>query len=365
RWTHLLSVNVTDTDNLNTTENAFAPTGFDVSRSAAEVYHYTYQTSFVLADSHTLTGAFERQEQDFKQRGPVSFGDPNRDESLSWNSWVGEYRGELAANVSLLASIRHDENSDFDDATTGRISGAWRINEGTTKLRAAYGTGVKNPTFSERFGFFTDFIGNPNLIPEKSRGWEVGIDQELFENQLTIQLTWFDETLEDEINGFVFDPGTGGFTADNEDGESDRQGVEFAVQWQLMDDLRLGLAYTWLGATEEDAAGSQVDEIRRARHIANANLDWQVNEQLSINLNVDHNGEQDDFFFPPVPPFQERVKLDSFTLVNLAARYQISPALSLFARMENALDEDYEEIFGFSTPGRSVFAGVRYQPGNW
>ncbi|MCZ6644450.1 MAG: TonB-dependent receptor [Gammaproteobacteria bacterium] len=363
RWTHQLSINFTDTDNLNTTENAFAATGFDISRAAAEAYHYTYQTSFVPLAGHTLTGAFERQEQDFKQRGAVVFGDPNRDESLDWNSWVGEYRGDLTENVSLLASIRHDQNSDFDDATTGRISGAWRVNGGTTKLRAAYGTGVKNPTFTERFGFFTNFIGNPNLKPEESRGWEVGIDQQLFDGQLALQLTWFDETLEDEINGFVFEPISGAFTADNETGESERQGVEIGAQWQITNGLRLGFAYTYLDATEEDSTGSQTDEIRRANHIANVNLDWQSNARLSVNLNVDYNGEQDDFFFPPTPPFQETVTLDSFTLVNLAARYQVSPAISLFARIENAFDEDYEEIFGFSAPGRTAFAGIRYQPG--
>ena len=364
RWTHQLSVNFTDTDNLNTTENAFAVTGFDVSRAAAEAFHYTYQTSFVPSNGHTLTAAFERQEQDFKQRGPVSFADPNRDESLDWNSWVGEYKGELTENVSLLASLRHDQNSDFDDATTGRISGAWRVNDGTTKLRAAYGTGIKNPTFSERFGFFTNFIGNPDLKPEESRGWEVGIEQQLFDGQLLFQLTWFDETLEDEISGFVFEPISGGFTADNETGESERQGIEIGGKWQITDELKLGFAYTYLDATEEDSTGGQADEIRRANHIANMNLDWQANARLSINLNVDYNGEQDDFFFPPTPPFQERVSLDSFTLVNLAARFQLSPAVSLFARVENALDEDYEEIFGFSAPGRAAFAGIRYQPGS-
>ena len=217
---------------------------------------------------------------------------------------------------------------------------------------------------TERFGFFTNFIGNPNLKPEESRGWEVGIDQQLFAGQLVFQLTWFDETLEDEINGFVFDPISGGFTADNETGESDRQGLEIGGEWQITDGLRLGLAYTYLDATEEDSTGSQTDEIRRANHIANVNLDWQANARLSVNFNVDYNGEQDDFFFPPTPPFQETVTLDSFTLVNLAVRYQVSPTVSVFARIENAFDEDYEEIFGFSAPGRTAFAGIRYQPGS-
>lgn len=363
RWTHQISANLNDTDNLHTTENTFAPTEYDVSRARARVHHYAYQSNFRIANGHTLTWALERQIHKFRQRGPVSFfGDPNRDETLTWNSWIGEYQGDLAEDVSLLASVRRDDNSDFDHATTGRVSGAWRVNEGATKLRAAYGAGVKNPTFSERFGFFTNFVGNPDLTAEKSAGWEVGIDQMLFQNQLSIQLTWFDETLENEINGFVFDPASGGFTSNNEDGESDRQGVEISGQWQLKSNLHFGFAYTWLDATEEDEEGRAVDEIRRANHISSANLDWQVNQRVSANINVDHNGKQDDFFFPPDPPYQERVRLDSFTLVNLAAQYTMNSNFTVFARIENVLDEEYEEVFGFATPGRSIFAGIRYQP---
>ena len=64
----------------------------------------------------------------------------------------------------VLASARNDDNSDFDDKTTGRISAAWQLAEGATTLRGAYGTGIKNPTFTERFGFFTNFVGVFQLL---------------------------------------------------------------------------------------------------------------------------------------------------------------------------------------------------------
>jgi vitamin B12 transporter len=76
---------------------------------------------------------------------------------------------------------------------------------------------------------------------------------------------------------------------------------------------------------------------------------------------VDYNGEQDDFYFPPVPPYQERVELDDFTLVTVAASFQLRKNLQLFARLENALDEDYEEVIGYVAPGRSAYAGIRYR----
>jgi vitamin B12 transporter len=131
----------------------------------------------------------------------------------------------------------------------------------------------------------------------------------------------------------------------------------------LADQLSLSFAYTWVDATEEDNfTGKDSDEIRRPEHIASANLNWGfLNNRANLNLNVDYNGEQDDFYFPPVPPYQERVELDDFTLVTVAASYQLSKKLQLFARVENALDEDYEEVFGYVAPGRSAYAGVRYR----
>jgi vitamin B12 transporter len=363
RWAHEFSYAITDTNNENHSENAFAPTGFDVTEANADVSVIGYQSSYRLTDDHAITGAFEHQQEDFKQRGPVGFGDPNRDEDMNTDSYILEYRGELTSALSVLASARFDDNSDFDDKTTGRISAAWRLNDGSTKLRAAYGTGIKNPTFTERYGYFNDFTGNPDLKPEESTGWEAGIDQRLLSDQLKLSLTWFHEELEDEINGFVFDPASGGSTAENENGTSERDGVEFNGSWQLMNQLSLGFAYTWIDATEEDSfTGEDSDEIRRPQHIASANLNWTfLNNRANLNLNVDYNGEQDDIYFPPVPPYQERVELDDFTLVTVAASFQLRKNLQLFARLENALDEDYEEVVGYVAPGRSAYAGIRYR----
>ena len=355
-----LSINLIDTENDNSIENAFAPTGFDESSAASKTYQYSLQSTFNFNADHSLTAALEYQSQEFEQRGPVVFGDPNRDESLEWTSYVGEYRGNLSSTLSILASVRFDDNTDFDNATTGRISAAWRPFGERTKLRGAVGTGVKNPTFTERFGFFNNFIGNPDLEPEQSIGWEIGVDQYFLKDTLAVSLTWFDERLKDEINGFVFDAAAGSFTAGNESGDSDRQGAELEARWQLHPALELGLAYTYLDATEDTAAG-RVRETRRARHIANASAQWAPLKNLSINLNIDYNGEQLDLFFPPTPPFSQIVELDDFLLVNLAASYSFSPSFTFFGRIENLLDEDYEEVFSFTTPGRSAVFGVRYQ----
>ena len=361
-WRHRFEVNVTDTDNATTSENAFAPSGFDNAEADARALRYVYQSQFALNEHHGIIVALERREENFQQRGPVGFGDPNRNEHLTATSVIAEYSGQPLDALSVQASLRRDDNNAFDDATTGRVSAAWQLDERGTRLRAAWGTGTKNPTFSERFGFFTDFIGNPELQPEESRGWEFGADVTLSPGA-RISATWFDESLFDEINGFVFDPLTGGFTAANQSGASQRNGLELEGRWRIADTLRLRAAYTWLDATERAPNLERAEEIRRAEHIGNLQIAWEPGTALSLAINVDYNGEQDDFFFPPVPPFQERVTLDDYTLVTLTGRYRFTDALTVHGRIENALDDSYEEVFGFAAPGRSAVLGVQYRFG--
>ena len=120
--------------------------------------------------------------------------------------YIAEYLGQIADRLTYSASARFDDNSDFDDVTTYRFTASYAFPSTGTRLRASFGTGQKSPTFIERFGFFADeFIGNPNLEPETSRGFELGLTQSLLGGRLGADLTYFNETLEDEINGFVFD----------------------------------------------------------------------------------------------------------------------------------------------------------------
>lgn len=357
RWRQQLSVDLTDHDNMNTVENPFALTGFERSATRSRVQRWRYESHFDLRPTHTLSLAAERESQDFEQRGVASFfGDPNRDESMDASALAVEYRGSLSEDLFVQASVRRDMNDDFDDTTTWRANGVWWLTD-STRVRAGIGTGVKNPTFSDRFGFFTNFVGNPDLKPEKSSSWEVGFDRH-WGNTLELALTYFRAQLDDEINGFVFLPAAGAFTARNESGESERTGVELSAHWSPYETLTLNAAYSWIDATQQES-GQDVDEIRRPRNTGSLELTWQPAARLFVSLRGDYNGTQQDLFFPPVPPFQERVELDDFTLVTLAGEVSVTPWLTLHARVENALDEDYEEIFGFATPGRTFVLGMR------
>jgi vitamin B12 transporter len=310
--------------------------------------------------NHTLTALLEREEEAFKQRGAVQFfGDPNQNRERNTDSIALEYRGRFFHHWTVGLSARADDNSEFDNAETNRLETGYELSE-TTRLRAAIGSAVKNPTFSERFGFYTNFIGNPDLEPEETVSWEVGIDQSLFDNKAQLAVTWFDAELDNEINGFVYDPVNFGFTAENQPGTSKRQGIEIELSAKLSETLQLNSSFTYTDAEEQNSFGVYSEELRRPKQNGSVSLAWQASNKLQLNVNAQYNGSQKDVFFPPYPQPSQRVTLDNYTLLNLNVNYQLDDSLALYLKVDNALDEQYEEVFGYSTLGAGAYVGFRY-----
>ena len=55
----------------------------------------------------------------------------------------------------------------------------------------------------------------------------------------------------------------------------------------------------------------------------------------------------------------ERVRLDSYLITNIAAHYYIGEFLKIYLRMENLFSTYYEEVYGYATPGFSIYGGVK------
>ena len=319
---------------------------------------FDYQTNLFfstpdIADAeHTLTFAAEREREDQRTGGA----NLNSVEIVNYG-YVGEYRVGLWDRLFLSGSLRYDDNDDlFDNETTYRATAAYLHRETGTRLHGSVGRGVKNPTLFELFGFTPNFTGNPNLEPEKSFGWDAGIEQSFWDDRVLVDVTYFNNEIEDLIAG-------NGNTAINLEGKNEIQGVEVTAAAEPLQGLRLNIAYTFTDA--EDANGDEL--VRRPKHVAsfNANYAFDVyNRPANLNFGVRFSGKQDDTVFLGFGPGQTRTEtLDSFTLVNIGASYEIFDGVSLFARGENLLDDNYQEVFGFGTPGIAGYAGVRVKFG--
>ncbi len=316
-----------------------------------------YQLNLARA-AQRLSVRAEHETEHFRQRGAVApFSDPNQNRKFQTTSLAVEYRYD-GERVNLSVSARRDDNSDFKDASSWRVTGNLPLDNDATILFASVGASVKNPTFTERFGYFTNFIGNPDLEPEESLGWEAGIRHSWLEGRLSAGLAWFNEDLDREINGFVYVPAQGGFTAENSTGESNRSGLELESSWAPTSNLELTANFTYLDATQEDATGRDQIEVRRPKYsgAVTATYRW---DKAALHLAVSHTGTQEDDFFPPVPPYQQKVKLGAFTLASLSGHYQMTRHITLTGRLENIGDENYEQVYGYRSPGASGYVGIR------
>ncbi|ALE17138.1 TonB-dependent receptor [Altererythrobacter epoxidivorans] len=349
RWTHDLSAQVADIR-----RDTFGPFG-RTSGNDGQRLKASYVSAFAFGEGperHSLTFAAEWEKERYRNDDPYG---------SAFSDWRSIENTGLAAeylfasdSIDFSLAVRHDINSRFADETTYRIGGGYDLSAGT-RIRASYGSGIKNPGFFELFGYFDgQFIGNADLKPEKSEGWEVGLDQKLLDGAVQLSATWFDSELKDEIYTTYPAPDYVATPA-NRDSVSSRKGLELSGKAKLASNITLDLAYTWLDAKEDG-----VEEVRRPGNIASAILGWVApDDAASATLIVRHNGATDDLAFtdPSYIPVIER--LDAFTLVNLAGEARLNDRLRLFGRIENLFDERYEQVFSFVSPGRQVVAGIR------
>ena len=348
RVRHRLSARLFDSENRNYVDDV------KDSSSASGRTTFAYQADVSLG-ANLLSLAAEHENTDFEQRGAVIFGDPNQDQTMDVSSFIAEYQGRSHARLTWIVSGRFDSNSEFDDAVTGRVSVAYAVSDATT-LRSSIGTGHKNPTFTELFGYFPEqFCGNPDLQPEQSTSYDLGVDHRMLDGALLLQASLFKQDLEDEINGFVFDPQASCFTAVNETTTSKRSGTELAALWQLNDALDLVASYTYT-----DSQQNGEDEIRRPKHAGSLRLDYRsLNEKISASLAADYSGTRTDTFFPPYPEPMQTVPLSNYWLLDLTFQYRLTESTAVYLRGTNLLDADYEQVYGYATPGRAGYLGLR------
>ncbi len=357
QWEHILGGNYTDTSFKNTLDQNFS------SANTGTKSRLDYQTNVFFstpesAMDHTVTLYAEYTHETFTNES-AAFPQANQEQSNNSTSIAGEYLLALKQRYFLTGSLRHDNNDLFKNATTYRITAAYQPPATGTRVHSSFGTGVKNPGFFDLFGFFpgpNSFLGNPNLNPESSIGGDIGIEQKFFQERLVMDVTYFRSVLTDEIVT-VFLPGGPPFltTVANQTGESTRQGLELSAVAAITKSLNLTAAYTYTDAKDPDGR----DEVRRPKNIASLVLNYLLpSRKGNVNLNIQYNGPMEDNEFSFSTP-RDRVNLPSFTLVTLASAYNINKSVQLFGRIENLLNQDYEEVWSAQSPGIGVFAGVR------
>lgn len=354
RWANTASWAATDTRNRNLLGAAFS------SGSLGRKHHGEFVSRLSLAGAegiaHNITALVEYEHEVFENSSAFPGPQNQRRSNSSWGM-ATEYRVSFQDQVFLTGALRHDSHELFQNATTFRFTGAWQINDTPVKLRASVGTGVAKPSFFELYGFNpTTFIGNPALLPEDSTGWDTGLDLAFENARAVISATYFRSDLEGEIfTDFRRLP----FTVRNRPGQSKRQGLELSGRWSPTPALSLAASYTYTNATEDTGRR----EVRRPKHIASLSVTTEVLDGRGrVGFSADYNGKQEDaeFIFATA---RDRVTLKSYVLGTLSASYDLTPTVALAGRVENLLNEGYEQVFTFNSSGRAVYVGLKVRLG--
>ena len=307
----------------------------------------------------------------------------------TWSSSLSQYgpwadsaeysRSSRAAYAQVVSTaVQHltlTAGSRVDDGEYGTFL-TWRagvsVRPGAWVLRAAAGTAFKEPTFYENYarGFVN---GNPDLDPERSRSFEVGLERTFGGDRARVGATAYTQEFEDLIQ-YTSTPAQPGDPNYFNLGAARARGVEVSAHLALPANLRLDVAYDWLD-TEVTSSGSAGDMtfiegerlLRRPEHRVAGALQW-TRGSASAWIGVAHTGERIDVDFTnPEMPDGERVSLGGYTLVNASALLPITRAgwgeIAATLRIENMLNERYQEVLGFPARGRAVFVGAKVSVG--
>jgi len=269
------------------------------------------------------------------------------------NSVFAEQRLKLFNRLDLTLGGRIDAIEGGQTFDTWRATAAYHIDETGTKLRASAGTGAKAATLYQRFSQF----GFAGLAPEQSFGFDVGVDQTLFDGRATVSATVFDTRYRDlidfaDVSACTQAQITAGGGCYYNVGRADISGVELSGDVTLVPDIwRARASYTYLDARDLD---TNTQLLRRPRNKGALSLIYDGIAKLEVEGRLTLVGSRLDYNYPADVTLAPYAKLD------VLANYKVNDNLAMFGRIENLTDARYEEVYNYGVAGRSYYAGISY-----
>lgn len=308
--------------------------GFETFSAEGDRLSADYAASVSISDGLRVIGGAEVERTSVLVSGV--------DESASSGALFALLEAEPVDGFVVSAGGRRDEFSNFNGATTSRVAAAWSGLESWI-FRASFGEGFRAPTLFElnfdQFGI----IPNPNLRPERSTGFDAGVEKSFgapADPRLVARATFFQSRVRDQID-FDF-LGNGYFNIDR----TRARGVEVEIDWRPLDAVNASVSYTLTDAID---LGTGTSLLRIPKHKGTAVVDWTPFEALTLSASVIVNGREAD------TPLAN----DAFLRLDLRAAWRLSETFELYGRVENATDTDYQDVSGYGEPGLSAFGGLR------
>ena len=268
------------------------------------------------------------------------------------------------AYLTLGGRLEHNDNFGWEVVPRAAVAVQVRGGEDATMLRASAGKGIKEPDFAQSYGVSFFALGNPDLKPERSRSFDVGIEQRLGAGRGRVEATYFDHRYDDQIAYQIVDFNTFQGTYVNL-GETKARGVETVIEVAPVRELSFAAQYTYLDG-EVVTSGNAFDPVyaarepllRRPKHQASISAQGR-HGRVSLGATLLLVGKRADSDFAGIGLLEN----DAYTRFDARLRVALGHGFEAFVVSENLFDQSYMEALGYPALGRAVRGGLRFHSG--
>ncbi len=327
-----------------------------------------YTGTYYVNLDNSLTFGIEREkdEMDFEKHGS----DYLRNAAV--NSQFFDIQSRITNNLYATAGLRFDEHSRSGSEDSHRASLAYLFDDKLTKLKATYGTGFRYPSLYEQYTQYK--LGDPTLAAEEGRSFDIGIEKNFLDLGFKIDLTYFNHTYGNTIEGFKDGSGDSNSYTHNQSADVTSEGLEFIGSWKEKYNLNFNLNYTFThtydGADWEDTkdgatgGGAFLSSrmVRVPKHMVNLQTSYVFtkNKDLSLKLQTkwsDSVRDYGNFRTPKRGTDYMDVYLGSYLVNNLIINYNKADYKTFF-KIGNMFDEKYSTALDYSMMGRTINFGI-------
>lgn len=321
------------------------PSTFDGKSKIAEIF-----STFNVHDHVQLLAGVDYR----KQRSIDALSDPKNPFSEITSPYLNIFVRNIYG-LNFEAGGRYNKHSEFGDKFTYSINPSFVINR-SVKLFASYATAFRAPSLSELYG---QWGANKNLKPEESYTYEGGV-QAVLGKQFNLRLVAFNRNI---TNAIIY--GATGYINLNKQKD---HGFEIEPSFSVNESLNVKLFYAFVDGkvtTLNAISGkdtSYFNLVRRPKHAAGATISYQVTPAFFISTTGQYNDKRTDLNFDANTWLTSEVRLKSYFILNAYAEYGFfKNQLKVFADVKNITDAKFQEVYGYSTPGFNINAGIAFK----
>ena len=268
-----------------------------------------------------------------------------------------------------LGGVRYVHNESFGDKAVPRVALSLLAARGSnffsgTRLRFSYSTGIKEPRFEEEFPSGFGILPNSNLKAEQTRAFEGGLEQAFVGGRYQFSAIYFNNLFRDQIDFVIIDPNT--FTGQYQNiNKSMAHGAEVQLSGRMSSRLTLESTYVYTSTQilEQPFAFDELHQpgkplLRRPKHSGSVLLAY-LSSRWGANLGGSFVGRRpdSDFFGFGI------THADGYARLDVGGWYAINSRITIYANINNALNDHYNEVVGYPALTANFRAGIRFRIG--